>query len=27
VNPKYSPEYGPTCEKQPEAIGGRPAFR
>jgi len=27
MNPKYSPEYGPTCEKQPEAIGGRPAFR
>jgi hypothetical protein len=26
VNPKYSPEYGPTCEDQPEAIGGRPAF-
>jgi hypothetical protein len=27
VNSRYSPEYGPTCEKQPEAIGGRPAFR
>lgn len=26
MNPKYSPEYGPTCEGQPEAIGGRPAF-
>jgi hypothetical protein len=26
VNAKYSPEYGPTCEHQPEAIGGRPAF-
>jgi hypothetical protein len=27
VNPEYSPEYGPTCEGQPEAIGGRPAFK
>jgi hypothetical protein len=27
MNPRYSPEYGPTCEKQPEPIGGRPAFR
>jgi hypothetical protein len=27
MNPEYSPEYGPTCEQQPEAIGGRPAFR
>jgi Protein of unknown function (DUF3105) len=26
MNPKYSPEYGPTCEGQPEPIGGRPAF-
>jgi Protein of unknown function (DUF3105) len=26
VSPKYSPEYGPTCTGQPEAIGGRPAF-
>jgi Protein of unknown function (DUF3105) len=27
VSEKYSPEYGPTCEGQPEPIGGRPAFR
>jgi hypothetical protein len=27
VSERYSPEYGPTCEGQPEAIGGRPAFR
>ena len=26
MNPKYSPEYGPTCEGQPEPISGRPAF-
>ena len=26
VNPKYSPEYGPTCKGQPEPIGGRPVF-
>ena len=26
-NPKYSPEYGVTCDHIPEAIGGRPAFR
>ena len=25
-NPKYSPEYGITCSRQPEAIGGRPVF-
>jgi hypothetical protein len=27
VSEKYGPEYGPTCEGQPEPIGGRPAFR
>ena len=27
VSEKYSPEYGPTCEGQPEAIGGRPALQ
>ena len=27
VNPKYSPEYGPTCGGQPELIGGRPVFK
>jgi len=27
TNPKYSPEYGPTCEGQPEKIGGRPIFK
>ncbi len=26
VSEKYSPEYGPTCKGQPEAIGGKPAF-
>jgi hypothetical protein len=26
VSQKYSPEYGPTCTGQPEAIGGRPKF-
>jgi hypothetical protein len=26
MNPEYSPEYGPTCEGQPEAIGGKPVF-
>jgi hypothetical protein len=26
VSLKYSPEYGPTCKGQPEAIGGQPAF-
>jgi hypothetical protein len=26
-NPKYSPEYGVTCSRMPEAIGGRPAFQ
>jgi hypothetical protein len=27
ANPKYSPEYGPTCEGQPEALSGRPIFK
>ena len=27
VNAKYSPEYGPTCQGQPEALGGRPIFK
>ena len=27
VSPKYSPEYGPTCLGQPEALSGRPAFK
>jgi hypothetical protein len=26
VSPKYSPEYGPTCQDQPPAIGGVPDF-
>ena len=26
-NPRYSPEYGVTCSRMPEAIGGRPAFQ
>lgn len=25
MNPKYSPEYGPSCQGQPEPMGGRPA--
>ncbi|MEW6475099.1 MAG: DUF3105 domain-containing protein [Actinomycetota bacterium] len=27
TNPKYSPEYGPTCEGQPEKLSGRPIFK
>ncbi|MGH9009051.1 MAG: DUF3105 domain-containing protein [Acidimicrobiia bacterium] len=27
MNPKYSPEYGPTCEGQPEKLSGRPIFK
>lgn len=27
VSPKYSPEYGPTCLGQPEALSGRPVFK
>ena len=26
VSPKYSPEYGPTCQNQPPALGGVPEF-
>lgn len=27
VSQKYSPEYGPTCQGQPERLSGRPAFK
>jgi hypothetical protein len=27
VSPKYSPEYGPTCQGLPERLSGRPVFR
>jgi hypothetical protein len=27
VSSKYSPEYGPTCLNQPEALSGRPVFK
>jgi hypothetical protein len=27
ANPKYSPEYGPTCEGQPVPLSGRPLFK
>jgi uncharacterized protein DUF3105 len=27
VNPKYGPEYGPTCQGLPEKLSGRPIFK